>query len=128
MCFCWRTLSKDGTKPDVFALINTFASNKASNGIDMFLRVATELIYICPVSSSCSPHVTSCHVEALIALSPTFFIFFPLTCSYWSRRPHLYISFFFFSYQRKECLVLQAKKRSRPIFLCFFTACSCLLL
>lgn len=36
----------------------------------MFSGAATKLIYICPVSSSCSPNVTSCHVEALIALSP----------------------------------------------------------
>lgn len=62
--------TKFRNRPKVYALISTWATTEAPNGIDMFSGAAPKLIYICPVSSSCSPHVTSCHVGALIAGSP----------------------------------------------------------
>ena len=96
---------KLGNRPKVYALISTLAATEASNGIDMFSGAATKLIYICPVSSSCSPHVTSCHVGALIAESPwpcrlllLSLAFLPLTRSVvsllppLSMTPHLHVS------------------------------------
>lgn len=56
--------------PKVHALIRTQTATEAPEGMDMFSGAATKPIYICPVSSSCSPHVTSCYVGALIVVSP----------------------------------------------------------
>lgn len=52
---------------DSFALISALCATEALNGMDLFFRAATKSIYICLVSFSWTPHVTSCRVEPLIA-------------------------------------------------------------
>lgn len=116
------------------ALISTLTATEAPNGIDMFSGTATKLIYICPVSSSCSPHVTSCHVGALIAVSPwlcclllLFLAFLPLAYSVVSYpaslsftvslhdSPPLYFLYFLPDH-RRECRSLLGKEKPTSFF------------
>lgn len=103
-------------------MISTLTATEAPNGIDMFSGAATKLIYICPVSSSCSPHVTSCHVgsDNSISLTPLPFaslsvVSYPasLSCTaslHDSPAPYF---LYFLSDQRREC---HSKEKSTSFF------------
>lgn len=84
-CLQQQHHGKVRNRPKVYALISTLTATEAHNGMDVFSGVITKPIYICPVSLSCSPHVTSCHVVALIVVSPWLLplclALFPLTYS-----------------------------------------------
>ena len=113
----------------MYALISTLAATEAPNGIDMFSGAATKLIYICPVSSSCSPHVTSCHVGALIAESPwpcrlllLFLAFLPLTRSVvsllpaLSMTPNLHVSSIFPLINDDNVILFLGREKSASIY------------